>query len=109
MPGVAPICVNAAGQNSIVIVAGANDLLTPEELTERESLLAGACVVVTQLEIKVETTLQALKLARKHGAVTIFNPAPARSDLPDEYCRSASADTKSVFLSTQLKCVLVRG
>eukprot|EP01122_Echinamoeba_exundans_P017548 TRINITY_DN935_c0_g1_i4.p1 TRINITY_DN935_c0_g1~~TRINITY_DN935_c0_g1_i4.p1 ORF type:complete len:181 (-),score=24.52 TRINITY_DN935_c0_g1_i4:22-564(-) len=40
-------------------------------------------VLLTQLEINVDTTLAALKLARQHGVLTILNTAPAQA-LPDE-------------------------
>lgn len=49
-----------------------------------ESMVATASVMLTQLEVLSSTTLAALALARKHGVTTVFNPAPAKSDLPDE-------------------------
>ena len=82
--GVAPICVDADGNNSIVIVAGANDLLTAAEVEAARSAIAAASVLVCQLEVPLATTLAALRIARAEGVTTIFNPAPARSDLPDE-------------------------
>jgi len=39
-------------------------------------------VVLTQLEVPVETATAALCMGRKHGAVTVLNPAPAKADLP---------------------------
>ena len=52
--GVAPISVDASGQNSIIIVNGANDLLTSEEVTSAGPLIKEAKVLLTQLEIKVD-------------------------------------------------------
>jgi ribokinase len=82
--GVAPIAVDAAGHNAIIIVTGANDLLTPEEVKEARPLIAAAQVLVCQLEIPLDTTLAALRIARQEGVTTILNPAPARPELPQE-------------------------
>jgi ribokinase len=82
--GVAPIAVDPDGHNAIIIVTGANDMLTPEEIEAARPVIAAAQIVVCQLEIPVEITLAALRIARREGVTTIFNPAPARPELPDE-------------------------
>jgi ribokinase len=82
--GVAPITVDRSGNNSIIIVTGANELLIPEDVAEAEPAIRSAQVVACQLEIEVETTLAALRLARRHGVTTIVNPAPARPELDRE-------------------------
>ncbi len=82
--GVAPIAVDEDGNNAIIVVPGANDLLTAAEIEAARPLIAGSALLVCQLEISVETTLVALRLARQEGVTTIFNPAPARPTLPDE-------------------------
>ena len=81
--GVAPIAVDPDGENSIIIVMGANDLLTEEEIEAARAEIAAADVLVCQLEIPVEISLKALRVAREEGVATVFNPAPAREDLPD--------------------------
>ena len=85
--GVAPIAVDPEGRNAIIIVTGANDLLSLDDLERARPAIAAADVVVCQLELPVETTLSALRIARGEGVRTIFNPAPARDDLPDELFR----------------------
>ena len=85
--GVAPIAVDPDGRNAIIIVTGANDLLSLDDLERARPAIAAADVVVCQLELPVETTLSALRIAREEGVRTIFNPAPARHDLPDELFR----------------------
>ncbi len=82
--GVAPIAVDADGRNAIIIVGGANDLLTPIEIEAARAEIAASKVLVCQLEIPLEPNLSALRLARAEGVTTIFNPAPARPDLPAE-------------------------
>jgi ribokinase len=85
--GVAPIAVDPEGRNAIIIVTGANDLVSLDDLERARPAIAAAEVVICQLELPVETTLSALRIAREEGVRTIFNPAPARDDLPDELFR----------------------
>jgi len=83
--GVAPIWVEeTSGNNAIIVAAGANDLLTPKDIEAAHSAITSAQVLICQWEIPLETTLAALRIARKQNVTTIFNPAPIRSQLPDE-------------------------
>ena len=76
--GTAAILVDATGQNQIVVALGANDAILPAELPAE--LIAGARIVVSQLEIFLPTALEALRIAKAGGATTILNPAPMRAD-----------------------------
>jgi len=82
--GVAPIAVDPEGHNSIIIVTGANDLLTGAEVEAARSAIASSSILVCQLEIPLDTSLAALRIAREEGVKTIFNPAPALSEIPAE-------------------------
>jgi ribokinase len=82
--GVAPIAVDPEGHNAIIIVTGANDLLTEEEIEAAWPVIAAAQILVCQLEIPLAITLAALRIARQEGVRTIFNPAPAQAGLPRE-------------------------
>jgi ribokinase len=77
--GVAPIFVDSAGQNRILVVKGANDRLSPEDVEAAEAVIAGSDFVIVQLEIPLDTVYFALRFARKHGVRTILNPAPGRA------------------------------
>lgn len=83
--GVAPILVEESGQNSIVIVSGANFLVTPTDVEHALKSMQPPKVLLCQLEILQDTTLAALKAAKALGVTTVFNPAPAVSALPDEF------------------------
>lgn len=83
--GVAPILVDDSGQNSIVIVSGANFEITPVDVQQALSQMESPKVLVCQLEILQETVLAALKKARALGITTILNPAPGVPGLPDEF------------------------
>lgn len=82
--GVAPIAVDPDANNSIIIVTGANDLLTEDELEAARADIAASKIMVCQLEIPLEINLTALRIARQEGVQSIFNPAPARPELPEE-------------------------
>lgn len=83
--GVAPIWVDeGSGNNAIIVVTGANDLLSPADVAAAGEALVSAQVLLCQWESPLETTLTALHMARAAGVTTMFNPAPARADLPDE-------------------------
>ena len=85
--GVAPIAVDDAGRNAIIVVAGANALLTPADVDAAAPAIGRARVLLCQLEVPIETGLRALTLARAAGVLTILNPAPAPEALPDAMLR----------------------
>lgn len=85
--GVAPIAVDDAGRNAIIVVAGANALLTPADVDAAAPAIRRARVLLCQLEVPIETSLRALTLAREAGVMTILNPAPAPEALPDAMLR----------------------
>jgi len=80
--GVALIVVDEAGQNSIVVAAGANMRLSPADVDRAESAIAGSNVLLLQLESPLDTVIRAAELAQHHDVTVILNPAPAHP-LPD--------------------------
>jgi ribokinase len=76
--GVAPIFVESNGQNRILVVKGANDRLTPDDVYAVKDVILSADKVVLGLEIPLLTSIKALQFAKQHGIQTIFNPAPAQ-------------------------------
>jgi ribokinase len=83
--GVALISVDDEGRNSIVIVAGSNGELTPQDIAAQEPLLAAADVLVCQLETPSATVRAALAAGRRLGKTVILNPAPAAGPLPADW------------------------
>lgn len=77
--GAAPIWVEADGQNRIIVVPGANDLLTPEQAVAAVAAVPAAEVVVGQFEIPQAVTAAAFAAAKARGSTTVLNPAPAQS------------------------------
>lgn len=76
---VGAVMVDARGENSITLAPGALARLTPAHVQQHERLFREADVCVVSLEITVEAALEALRLARAHGSITVLNPAPAPS------------------------------
>lgn len=76
--GAAPIWVDRHGANRIVVVAGANDAVTPARAEAAVAAIDDLAVVVGQLEVPPAATFAAFAAARRRGAVTVWNPAPAR-------------------------------
>ncbi len=87
--GVAPIFVDSAGQNRIIVVKGANDRLSPADIDAASGLLSRAQTIVLQLEVPLETVYHTLRFARARGIRTILNPAPAQ---PLDLAAAAHAD-----------------
>jgi ribokinase len=82
--GVAPIFVEDTGENIIAIVPGANSHLSPEEVARGRDRIKKADVLLTNFEIPLETSLDALKTAKGYGVTTILNPAPAPTEPVNE-------------------------
>ncbi len=78
--GVANIFVAEDGQNMIVVTPGANARLTPAMVDTAEPVIAAARALIVQLETPLETVRRALELARRHGVLTVLNPAPVHTE-----------------------------
>lgn len=81
--GAASILVMPDGENAIVISPGANGQLTPEDVRARMGGIEEGDFLLCQLETPVETVSEALQLAKRAGATTILDPAPASEFTPE--------------------------
>jgi ribokinase len=81
--GVAPIFVDKEGENIIVVVLGSNLNIQKSDIDAAQEIIAGADVLVVQLEINHDMVAYALQVAKEKGITTILNPAPAAA-LPAE-------------------------
>jgi ribokinase len=87
--GVAVIAVAPNGDNAIVVTAGANALVSPRDVDENADAIREAGVVLTQLEIPLETVQHLGKLCASLKVPMILDPAPARA-LPAELLEQVS-------------------
>jgi ribokinase len=74
--GVALITVDEKGDNTIVVVPGANSTVLVADLKQAENLIAEVKVLVLQLEIPIKTVDHAVFLAKKHRVPVVLNAAP---------------------------------
>lgn len=77
--GVAIITVNGEGDNSIVVIPGANFKVCKEDIENNIETIEKSKMVIFQLEIPLETVKYGLKRSKELGKYTVLNPAPAKS------------------------------
>lgn len=80
--GTAYVLVNPAGENCIVTLAGANGLLSAEDVLAQTAALDSADIVLCQMETTLAATIAALQHASKLGKTTMLNPSPLHPEFP---------------------------
>ena len=76
--GVGFVTLLPSGDNWIVGHLGANTRMRREHVDAAEDIIAQSDIVMTQFEVPLEAVARAMELGHKHGAMTIWNPAPAK-------------------------------
>ena len=82
--GTAFITVNKSGNNSIVVVPGANSAFRPEDIEANRELIEQCEIMILQMEIPLDTVCYAAKLAKSLGKTVILDPAPVPEHFPEE-------------------------
>lgn len=80
--GLAFITVNALGENTILLHAGANQATGDHALAALDRLLRPSDVLLMQSEVALAVVAEAAMLARRRGATVIWDPAPAVANPP---------------------------
>lgn len=75
--GMAMITVNDKGNNSIVVIAGANMQISQMNIEDAKNVIADSDILISQFETPISLTLESFKIAKENGKITILNPAPA--------------------------------
>jgi ribokinase len=99
--GTALIITGPNGENSIVVVPGANAHVTPKSLERATPLLKQAGFILAQLEIPLETVEYLAEFAERHDILFMLDPAPAR-ELPASLLRRVSWLTPNETETCQL-------
>lgn len=99
--GVAIIAVDDSAENSIILVPGANGRVDQSDVDRLAENLPGTQALLLQLEVPLEATISAAKLAREQDVTVILDPAPAR-DLPPELYRLVNIITPNEVEAAQL-------
>ena len=76
--GVAPIWVDATGQNRIIVIPGANNEIDAQKAISSIEEIGNISVLVGQCEIPMEVNHEVFQYAKSNAVTTIFNPAPAK-------------------------------
>lgn len=95
------ILTNAEGENRVTVSRGAADDLSAAFIEQQESVIATCTHLLLGLECPMEATVAALKLAKKYGIFTVFNPAPA-IELDLDFLRSFDLITPNLQEATVL-------
>lgn len=82
--GLAVICVDHEGNNSIVVIPGANKECNVEYLKARDEQFQWCDYVVLQMEIPHDAVWYGVKRAKELGKTVILNPAPAPEAIPED-------------------------
>jgi ribokinase len=95
-------------QNEIVVVGGACEHFTDEDMPAILEQVERADILLTQLETNLDPLKAVLKHAKKHGVLTVLNPAPAHH-LEEEYLRCVDIITPNETEAQYLTGVQVTG
>lgn len=112
------------GDNSIIVVPGANFAVTPEYVQSFEQVIAESDILLLQLEIPLDSVIEAVNIAKKHQVKVILNPAPIQvlpKDLlekidyitPNEHEQelllSSPELTEEELKAVKAKCIVTKG
>jgi ribokinase len=107
--GIASIVVDEKGENTIACAAGANNLVREREVATFKALLPKSKVVLLELGIPLATVLAAAREAKTSKAFVVLDPAPAKSNLPDELYHLVDLITPNEVEASQLVGFTVDG
>ncbi len=79
-----PVVYESEGDNSIIIIPRANQSLRPEHIDAASTVIKAADLLMLQLEIPIETSIYAAKIAHAAGVRVMLNPAPFTA-IPAEF------------------------
>ena len=88
--GIALITVEETGENSIVVIAGANSKLTRQWIMEQQKYIDECDIVVAQLETPLDSICAVAELAKQKGKRMLLDPAPAQKELPSSLLKNVS-------------------
>ncbi len=91
--GLAVVAVEESGQNSIMVVPGANGVLSPDDVRRNQHVITSSKMLVLQLEVPLETVAEAIRIAREHQIPVILDPAPAPEVWPGALSNGRSGTT----------------
>jgi len=82
--GAALIYIDSEGNNSIIVIPGANMECDIEYLKQKDLLFQESDIILLQMEIPYDAIYYAISRAKELNKIVILNPAPAPKEIPDE-------------------------
>ena len=76
--GVAPIWVNAKGENKIIVIPGANNEIDSNKAKASLQEIENVSYLVGQAEIPMDVNHDVFDYAKQNNITTVFNPAPGK-------------------------------
>ena len=77
--GVAPIWVNARGENKIIVIPGANNEIDPNRAIASLQEIENVSYLIGQAEIPMDVNHEVFDYAKQNNITTVFNPAPGKN------------------------------
>lgn len=81
--GLAIVAVENSGQNSILLLAGANGHVSTADVQAAHAMIAEADILLLQLEVPVAAVVEAIHIASQNHVRCILDPAPVARDFSD--------------------------
>jgi ribokinase len=82
LTGTALIAVDRAAENIIVVAGGANGQLKRSGVRARREAIAAADALLLQLEVPLDSVIEAVRIANRSNVPVVFNPSPWRLGFP---------------------------
>ena len=76
--GVAPIWVNAKGENKIIVIPGANNKIDANKAKASLQEIENVSYLIGQAEIPMDVNHDVFDYAKQNNITTVFNPAPGK-------------------------------
>ncbi|MGY0243313.1 PfkB family carbohydrate kinase [Limosilactobacillus fermentum] len=102
--GTALVTLDENGQNDIMVYGGANQAMTKDVLSKSEEVMKKVDFLITQFKTPQTVALEAFKMAKANGVITVLNPAPANR----KSCRSCW-NTRTSLLLNETESALLTG
>ena len=75
--GVAIITIDETAENTMLVIKGANDVMTIEDVDRAEEAFKISEILLLQMEVPENVVIHAMKKAKSMNKLTILDPSPA--------------------------------
>jgi ribokinase len=99
--GTAVISVGQKGENTIIVIPGANGKLSFADVEKIKSQISEIDYILLQMEIPLETVFKTIKMAAEEGIKVILDPAPAHK-IPAEIFSKIEILTPNITEAEQI-------